>query len=414
MHARTRTLSCLILATGASLLGDAALYTVLPSAYASAGITIAMVGLVLSTNRLVRLFSNVLVGMASDRIGRRAPFAVGMALAVISTLAYGVSEGLYPLLAARVMWGIAWSLIAVSGHSMILDLSTNRDRGRLVGIYRGLTFLGGSLGMLFGGILSDALGFHRTFLLMGITTSVGFIASLGMTETNPKSLVERRPVKSISFHKNWLIPWRTAIERLRSLHSGLWIAAVLNLVERFFIGGVIVSTLGLYVSNRMSTWSTTSHLFVGAASLTGLLLFLRSLISVGSSPAFGLLSDLVKSRFLVILLGLLLGAMGYLLLARNTGILNVIAGILLAALAEGALATSLAARVGDMAPKNQRGAAVGLYSTFGDIGAGLAPLSAYSVASVWGLQPVYATCALVLLTCLMIVAWGARTKMLTD
>ena len=146
MHARTRTLSCLILATGASLLGDAALYTVLPSAYESAGITLAMVGLVLSTNRLVRLFSNALVGMASDRIGRRAPFIVGMALAMISTLAYGVSEGLYLLLAARVLWGIAWSLIAVSGHSMVLDLSTDRDRGRLVGIYRGLIFLGGYLG----------------------------------------------------------------------------------------------------------------------------------------------------------------------------------------------------------------------------------------------------------------------------
>ena len=86
MQARTRTLSCLILATGASLLGDAALYAVLPSAYASAGITIAMVGLVLSTNRLVRLFSNALVGMASDRFGRRAPFTLGMGLAVISNV----------------------------------------------------------------------------------------------------------------------------------------------------------------------------------------------------------------------------------------------------------------------------------------------------------------------------------------
>jgi len=61
-----------------------------------------------------------------------------------------------------------------------------------------------------------------------------------------------------------------------------------------------------------------------------------------------------------------------------------------------------------------RGAAVGLYSTFGDIGAGLAPLTAYSMASVWGLQPVYTTCAVVLLICLMAVARGTKTKMLTD
>ena len=117
---------------------------------------------------------------------------------------------------------------------------------------------------------------------------------------------------------------------------------------------------------------------------------------------------------MVIILGLLLGAAAYLLLARNTGIWNVIPGMLLAALADGAFATSLAARIGDMAPKDQRGAAVGLYSTLGDIGAGLAPLTAYSLASVWGLQPVYTACALALLICLVAVAWGTRTGMLTD
>ena len=56
--------------------------------------------------------------------------------------------------------------------------------------------------MLVGGILSDALGFHRTFLLMGITTSVGFIASLGMTETNPKNLVDHRPISSNMGNEN--------------------------------------------------------------------------------------------------------------------------------------------------------------------------------------------------------------------
>ena len=67
-----------------------------------------------------------------------------------------------------------------------------------------------------------------------------------------------------------------------------------------------------------------------------------------------------------------------------------------------------------MASERQRGVAVGLYATFGDIGAGLAPLTAYAAASVCGLETTYAICAGALLTCLTILAWCTRTKKLTD
>lgn len=414
MHARTRTIFCLIAATGAALLGDAALYAVLPSAYASAGITVAMVGLVLSTNRLVRLFTNALVGAASDRIGRRIPFIVGMVLALISTLAYGVFEGPLLLLAARVAWGLAWSLIAVSGHSMILDLSTDTNRGRLVGMYRGLIFLVGSLGMLIGGLLSDTVGFHRAFVLLGIATGVGLVVSLGLSETNLNDFAKHRPNARLFACKSYLAPWRHAIKTVRSLPGQLWAAAVLNLVSRLFVGGVIVSTLGLYLNTQMAAWTATTSLLIGVASLTGLLLFLRSLISVGSSPAFGHLSDFLKNRLLVIMLGLVLSAAGYFLLAWGTGPWTVIAGLALAALSEGAFPTSLAAWVGDIASESHRGVAVGFYATFGDIGAGIAPLAAYSMASLWGLQTVYAISAAALLTCLTIVAWATKTRMLAD
>ncbi len=414
MRARTRTVSCLIVATGASLLGDAALYAVLPSSYASAGITVATVGLVLSTNRLVRLFSNALVGATTDRIGRRTPFIIGMVLALISTLAYAASAGPYLLLVARAVWGIAWSLIAVSGHSMILDLSTDRDRGRLVGVYRGLIFFGGSLGMLVGGVLSDAVGFNQAFLWLGTATGAGVIVGLGLTETNPRQSAQHHPTMSAFTHRNWLGSGRLAIEQVRSLDRQLWAAAVLNLVDRFFVGGVIVSTLGLHLSARMATWTTPGHMAFGVASLTGVLLFLRSLVSVGSSPAFGHLSDLIKSRLAVMLVGLVFSAAGYLFLAQVAGMWGIIVGVILTALSEGAFPTSLAAWIGDMTSEGQRGVAVGLYATFGDIGAGLAPLTAYATASVWGLETTYAICAGALLTCLTVLAWCTRTKRLTD
>ena len=408
MSTRTRTISLLIVATGASLLGDSTLYAVLPSSYASAGIAATAVGLILSANRLVRLLTNSLVGSGIDRMGRRRPFMLGMALAVASTLAYGYSGSLALLLSARVVWGLAWSLIAVSGHSMVLDLSTDRDRGRLVGLYRGLVFLGGSLGMLAGGVLLDSVGFHRTFVFLGLATGLGFLAGLGLVETAPTSTA-RRSVATPDCRNGTKAPASRRVLKLAlRMDRRLWTAAGLNLLARFFISGVMASTLGLYLAGLSASSTAASRLTIGTASLTGALLFLRSLLSIGSSPAFGYLTDRSGSRYWVMVLGLALGATGFGFLALGAGLWSVLAGVVLTALSDGALPTAAAASVGDTSARNGTGAAVGVYATVGDLGAGLAPLTAYALASAWGLETVYAASAGTMLASLLILAWAAR------
>ena len=60
--------------TALSLMGDGTLYTVLPTHTAEAGIALTSVGIILSVNRLVRLFLNGPAGLAYDRWPRRRRF----------------------------------------------------------------------------------------------------------------------------------------------------------------------------------------------------------------------------------------------------------------------------------------------------------------------------------------------------
>ncbi|MCJ7535692.1 MAG: hypothetical protein MUO57_09175, partial [Anaerolineales bacterium] len=62
------------LGTALSLMGDATLYTVLPTHASEAGITLAAVGIILSANRIIRLFLNGPAGIAYDRSLRRRLF----------------------------------------------------------------------------------------------------------------------------------------------------------------------------------------------------------------------------------------------------------------------------------------------------------------------------------------------------
>ena len=162
MRSRYDLASGLALAYSLALLGDNMMYVFLPSHPGAAGIAAASLGIVLSANRFVRLAANSLGGLLSDRLGRRRPYLVGMMLALASTTGYLVSDGLWPLLVCRVVWGIAFSLISVGGVAIILDRSRAHDRGRAVGSYQSLLALGALLGFVLSGLLTDLLGYRGT------------------------------------------------------------------------------------------------------------------------------------------------------------------------------------------------------------------------------------------------------------
>ncbi|MFN2227353.1 MAG: MFS transporter, partial [Anaerolineae bacterium] len=122
-------------AIGLSLAGDSTLYAVLANQTEVVGIGLASVGILLGANRLIRIPGNPLAGTLYDRLGRRPLFLLGLSLGVLSTAIYGWVYGFWPLLAARLLWGISWSLINVGGYTMVVDRSTPQDRGRMTGLY---------------------------------------------------------------------------------------------------------------------------------------------------------------------------------------------------------------------------------------------------------------------------------------
>ena len=146
------------LGTGLSLMGDASLYAVLPTHVTEAGVPLATVGILLSANRFIRLVLNVPAGMAYDRWLRRPLFVAALFIGAASTAIYAFTQGFWPLLFGRLLWGLAWVGIWVGGNTIILDISRQDNRGRWVGAYQIAFFLGASGGAILGGLLTDWLG----------------------------------------------------------------------------------------------------------------------------------------------------------------------------------------------------------------------------------------------------------------
>ncbi len=143
--------------TGLSLLGDSTLYTVLPTHAIDAGVTLASVGILLSVNRWIRVLLNGPAEVAFDRWRRRPLFIAALFTGAISTAIYGLTNGFWPLLIGRLLWGLSWAGIWVGGNTIILDITQDGDRGRWIGFYQLAFFLGAASGAIFGGGLIDSL-----------------------------------------------------------------------------------------------------------------------------------------------------------------------------------------------------------------------------------------------------------------
>ena len=372
-----RVLLPLGLGTALSLMGDATLYTVLPTHAAEAGISLAAVGIILSANRVIRLFLNGPAGYAYDRFPRRRLFIPALFIGALSTAIYAASSGFWPLLTGRLIWGLAWSGIWVGGATIILDVTNDRDRGRWTGLYQTWFFLGVALGALSGGWLTDQVGYSTTMWIGAAVTALGGLAVLIFLPETRSPRKEDQPL----LHLNISEKWRP---------SGEFIGVIsLNGINRFITAGVIAATLALLVQDQL----TTNNVVIGVATATGILLGLRTILSMFAAPMAGSLSDRLGNRWGVMIAGLVIGSIGTLLLVRNDPIIILI-GICLTAVASGSVQALVTTRTGDMVNEAQRGKAIGLLHTAGDLGSALGPITAYVLLRWITINDLYILCAL--------------------
>ncbi|OGK87654.1 MAG: hypothetical protein A2050_10505 [Candidatus Rokubacteria bacterium GWA2_73_35] len=386
---RAATVVALAATTSLALLGDLMLYTALPVHYEAAGIPVAALGVILSVHRFIRLAANPLGGLVYDRLGRRRPFLAGLGLASLATLGYLLAGSFWPLLAARLVWGLAFSLISVGTLAILLDVTTPADRGRTVGGYHALANVGRVLVFVSSGWLVDALGYRRTLAVFVPLTALGGVIAWG-------ALRETRPAAGVAERAPFLAGFR-ALDRRLAVPAAVGFAT-------FFTGnGILMATLGLHLRLETAAAGTLAPL----AALTGALLAARQAVATVAAPVAGRLADRLGDRAAVAAAGAAIGVAGFAALAAGRGLGAVVAGVLLVALGESVLLPALTAWAGDLTPPALRGAAMGGLAAANDLGGATGPLVGIALAGSAGLRAAYGLAALVALAALAL-AWLGR------
>src|SRR5215468_6282653 len=125
----------------------------------------------------------LLGGRASDLLGRRRIFTVGLVLYCVSSLAGGLATNVFQQLAARSFQGLGGALVFPSTLALInVRFREGAERNRALGIWAGAGAAGLVVGVLLGGALTNFFGWRAVFLINVPLAGAALVAALWLIE----------------------------------------------------------------------------------------------------------------------------------------------------------------------------------------------------------------------------------------
>ncbi|MBP2371241.1 MFS transporter [Pseudonocardia parietis] len=183
----------------------------------------------------------LLGGRLADRVGRRRMFIVGATVFGTGSLLAGLAETAVVLFGGRVIQGLAAAVLAPATLSLLMTVfPPGRDRNLALGVWGGVSASGTALGLILGGILTEALSWEWVFW---VNVPIAAIAVVSARVVLPDSSPEQ--------------------------------------TERFDLAGGVLATAGLaglvygLVQAAESGWTSVPALLVLVLSVLALLAFAR-------------------------------------------------------------------------------------------------------------------------------------------
>ena len=120
----------------------------------------------------------LLAGRLGDLLGQRRVFLVGLTIFTVASLACALSPAQEVLVGARFIQGIGGALASAVILGMIVTMFPRpADQAKAIGVYGFVASAGGSIGLLLGGILTEAISWHYIFVVnLPIGVLVGWLA----------------------------------------------------------------------------------------------------------------------------------------------------------------------------------------------------------------------------------------------
>jgi len=195
MDNRTRWLALLVLCLGDLMIVlDVTIVGVaLPSIKEDLGFSDASLAWVVNAYLLTFGGFLLLGGRLGDLFGHRRLFLIGIGLFTLASLACGLAGSQEVLIVARAIQGVGGAVVSAVALSLMMTLFTEpAERAKAMGVFGFVASGGGSIGVLLGGVLTDALSWQWIFLVNLPVGVAVVVLSLRLLPASPSMAATRR------------------------------------------------------------------------------------------------------------------------------------------------------------------------------------------------------------------------------
>ena len=328
-----------------------------------------------------------IMGRLGDRWGRRPFIMTGLGIYVFVGIGLALADTFQAVAALRMVMGVGGACMFTSALATIGELAPRGREGRYMGLFMVSFTSGFGIGPLIGGILKDSVGVDATFLTLA---GAAVVALLLVSTLMPRVSGSRDSTQ----------------EKMASVGDMLhdfrvWALFAFNF--NFGLGiGAVMTFIAIYMNDVL----------LASATMVGLVVGSRAVLSSIFQPIFGRLADRVPRQHMVAISGVLLAAATTAIPLSPTVIALLVVFLLLGLAESAAMPASLAITT-DLGRVYGYGTLIGVTNSILVFGLLAGSLGSSVVETQWGVDNVFRLSAVVmaLMTLVFIAIWSRGSRL---
>jgi len=291
-------------------------------------------------------------GHMSDRVGRKPVLAFSLTGFAAANVIYAFAGDVVVMTVARFAEGAVSAGFFPAANAFVADVTTPTNRGKAMG-YLGIgNMVGFIVGPTVGGVLAEFLGIRLPFIITAMLALVTLVA-LQTLVAEPETRF-RHPEGSSD---------RLPVMQILSLRPKAYAALGLSVFANVFAVGILQVAFVLDAVSRFNVTPLTIGVFFGVIGL----------IMVVGNIGFGMISDRVGRKWLIVL-GSLLGALSLFMFMIGWDIISFVEAGIVLGLAISMRGPTTQAMIADLTDKRVYGSVMGVFGAVSNSGYVVAPL----------------------------------------
>ena len=325
------------------------------------GVSIAMVGLVITGFGVARIMVAIPAGRIAGRFGRRPVVIAGPLILVVGSIGCALAHNFWELLAFRFVQGLGSGMHSTVAMIMLADISVPANRGRVMSLYQGTILLGLILGPIMGGLVAQRFGLRAPF--WGGAFLAAFAALWAYFRLPETKKASRLP--ETATNNNSLTPTSNSGVGFKALllNINFLLICMVAFSILFMRTGVQYGIVPLLGNDRLALSSEQIGMTLG---VTAIMQFIGILIGGRLSDRFG--------RKLVIAPACLLAAGSLVMLTQSYSYGVFLLSCAVMGLGSGIVVPIPATYVADIISRESYSSGISLYRTISDIGIVIGPI----------------------------------------